>query len=80
MTMDEAIEEIKDNMSCDYCISGCDKCDISSCSNKDAFNIAIQALERNRKSLSTEVCIKNALLAEMLKLHFVNIVQIVVRN
>lgn len=49
MTIDAAIKEIKENMLCDYCISGCDKCDISSCSNKDAFNMAIQALERNRK-------------------------------
>lgn len=48
MTIDEAIEEIKDNMSCDYCISGCDKCDISSCSNKDSFNMAIQALEKQK--------------------------------
>lgn len=51
MTIDAAIKEIKENMLCDYCISGCDKCDISSCSNKDAFNMAIQALERNRKKL-----------------------------
>ena len=32
-------------MLCDYCIAGCDECDIESCSNKDAFSVAIKALE-----------------------------------
>lgn len=55
MTIDAAIKEIKENMLCDYCISGCDKCDISSCSNKDAFNMAIQALERKKPKKITEI-------------------------
>lgn len=45
MTESEAIKEIRENMLCDYCIAGCDECDIESCSNKDAFSVAIKALE-----------------------------------
>lgn len=45
MTEEGAIKEIRDNMLCDYCIAGCDECDIESCSNKDAFSVAIKALE-----------------------------------
>lgn len=45
MTEEVAIKEIRENMLCDYCIAGCDECDIESCSNKDAFSVAIKALE-----------------------------------
>lgn len=45
MTEEGAIKEIRENMLCDYCIAGCDECDIESCSNKDAFSVAIKALE-----------------------------------
>lgn len=45
MTEREVIKEIRENMLCDYCIAGCDECDIESCSNKDAFSVAIKALE-----------------------------------
>lgn len=46
MTEEVAIKEIRENMLCDYCIAGCDECDIESCSNKDAFSVAIKALEK----------------------------------
>lgn len=62
MTENEAIEEIKENMLCDYCIAGCYECDISSCSNKDAFGIVIKALEevqQYREIGTVEECRKN---------------------
>ena len=42
MTIDEAIKRIKEKMACDYNISGCDTCDISSCEDRD---IIIQLAE-----------------------------------
>lgn len=45
MTEEGAIKEIRENMLCDYCIAGCDECDIESCSEKDAFSMAIKALK-----------------------------------
>ena len=35
MTIDEAMKKIKEKMACDYNISGCDTCDISSCEDRD---------------------------------------------
>ena len=62
MTESEAIKEIRENMLCDYCIAGCDECDIESCSNKDAFSVAIKALEevqQYRKIGTPEECRKS---------------------
>ena len=42
MTIDEAMKKIKEKMACDYNISGCDTCDISSCEDRD---IIIQLAE-----------------------------------
>ena len=42
MTIDEMIKRIKEKMACDYNISGCDTCNISSCEDKD---IVIQLAE-----------------------------------
>lgn len=42
MTIDEAIKRIKEKMACDYNISGCDTCNISSCEDRD---IVIQLAE-----------------------------------
>ena len=42
MTIDEAITRIKEKMACDYNISGCDTCNISSCEDRD---IVIQLAE-----------------------------------
>lgn len=42
MTLDEAIKRIKEKMACDYNISGCDTCNISSCEDRD---IVIQLAE-----------------------------------
>lgn len=59
MTEEGAIKEIRENMLCDYCIAGCDECDIESCSNKDAFSVAIKALEevqQYRKIGTPEEC------------------------
>ena len=42
MTIDEVIKRIKEKMACDYNISGCDTCNISSCEDKD---IVIQLAE-----------------------------------
>ena len=42
MTSDEVIERIKEKMACDYNISGCNTCNISSCEDKD---IVIQLAE-----------------------------------
>ena len=42
MTLDEAIKRIKEKMACDYNISGCDTCNISSCEDID---IVIQLAE-----------------------------------
>ena len=42
MTIDEEIQRIKEKMACDYNISGCDTCNISSCEDKD---IVIQLTE-----------------------------------
>ena len=35
MTIDEVMKKIKEKMACDYNISGCDTCDISSCEDRD---------------------------------------------
>lgn len=37
MTIDEVMEIVKDKMACDYNISGCDTCGISSCTDKDVI-------------------------------------------
>ena len=42
MTIDEAMKKIKEKMACDYNISGCDTCEISSCEDRD---IIIQLAE-----------------------------------
>ena len=42
MTIDEMLKRIKEKMACDYNISGCDTCNISSCEDKD---IVIQLAE-----------------------------------
>lgn len=62
MTEEVAIKEIRENMLCDYCIAGCDECDIESCSNKDAFSVAIKALEevQQYRAIGTpEECLRN---------------------
>ena len=42
MTIDEMIKRIREKIACDYNISGCDTCNISSCEDKD---IVIQLAE-----------------------------------
>lgn len=60
MTEEVAIKEIRENMLCDYCIAGCDECDIESCSNKDAFSVAINALEEVRQYRKHGVTVESA--------------------
>lgn len=61
MTEEGAIKEIRENMLCDYCIAGCDECDIESCSNKDAFSVAIKALEEVQQYRKHGLTVENAL-------------------
>lgn len=61
MTEEGAIKEIRENMLCDYCIAGCDECDIESCSNKDAFSVAIKALEEVQQYRKHGVTVESAL-------------------
>ena len=61
MTEEVAIKEIRENMLCDYCIAGCDECDIESCSNKDAFSVAIKALEEVQQYRKHGVTVESAL-------------------
>lgn len=61
MTEEGAIKEIRENMLCDYCIAGCDECDIESYSNKDAFSVAIKALEEVQQYRKHGVTVESAL-------------------
>ncbi len=61
MTEEGAIKEIRENMLCDYCIAGCDECDIESCSNKDAFSVAIKALEEVQQYRKHGLTVENVL-------------------
>lgn len=45
MTIDEMIKRIKEKMACDYNISGCDTCNISSCEDKDIVDQLAEWLE-----------------------------------
>ena len=45
MTLDEAIKRIKEKMACDYNISGCDTCNISSCEDRDIVNLIAEWLK-----------------------------------
>lgn len=45
MTIDEMIKRIKEKMACDYNISGCDICNISSCEDKDIVDQLAEWLE-----------------------------------
>lgn len=45
MTIDEVIKRIKEKMACDYNISGCDTCNISSCEDRDIVNQIAECLE-----------------------------------
>lgn len=45
MAIDEMIKRIKEKMACDYNISGCDTCNISSCEDKDIVDQLAEWLE-----------------------------------
>ena len=63
MTIDEMLKRIKEKMACDYNISGCDTCNISSCEDKD---IVIQLAEwlEDYKRIKMLIPIEQALKAE----------------
>ena len=45
MTIDEVIALLNEKLSCDYNISGCARCDISSCTEKDLYEQIAEWLE-----------------------------------
>ena len=55
MTIDEVIKRIKEKMACDYNISGCDTCNISSCEDKDIV-IQIEEWMEELKELRETSC------------------------
>ena len=54
MTIDEAIKIIKEKMACDYNISGCDTCNISSCEDRDIVIQLAELLEELKKRRSED--------------------------
>ena len=59
MTIDEAMKKIKEKMACDYNISGCDTCEISSCEDRDIIIQLAEWLEK-LKTVENIMLIYNA--------------------
>ena len=62
MTIDEMLKRIKEKMACDYNISGCDTCNISSCEDKDIVIQLVEWLEE-LKTYREKKCNKSVYMA-----------------
>lgn len=64
MTIDEALSLLNEKISCDYNLSGCASCDISSCTEKDLYNQLAEWLEelkdyRDKNKMVVRIDVKN---------------------